>query len=152
MVALADWLQIVSYSQLEKLSSPIGHDLSHWSFRAFRLEILGDATCLKIFHSANDIATRVWSLVGCWSPGISMELHIGILIVYQYKFRDQHFNIRSIGRKYIRIIIGCKIWIIENLIGGKYAYIFYSNHMKSTLLAQDLYTCILKSTHLGFPT
>jgi hypothetical protein len=37
-----------------------------------------------------------------------MELHIGILIVYQYKFRDQHFNIRSIGRKYIRIIIGCR--------------------------------------------
>ena len=46
-----------------------------------------------------------------------MGLHIGILIVYQFKLRDQHLWILSIGRKYIRVIIGCKIWIIENLIG-----------------------------------
>jgi hypothetical protein len=69
-----------------------------------------------------------------------MGLHIGILFAYQFKPSDQHLRILSIGRKYIRIVIGCKIWIIENLIGGKYVYIFYSNHMKSTLLAQDLYT------------
>ncbi len=49
-----------------------------------------------------------------------MELHIGIQNVYQYKFRDQHLNILSIGSKYIRIIIGCKNLDYQKPIGGKY--------------------------------
>ena len=68
-----------------------------------------------------------------------MGLHSGILIVYQFENHDLYLRILSIGEKYILVVNGCKIWIIEDLIGGKYAYIFYSNHIKPTLLAQDLY-------------
>ena len=69
-----------------------------------------------------------------------MDFHIGILIVYQRKVRDQHLCILSIGRKYIRIIIGCRYLDYQKSYWGKMFSIFYSNHMKPTRLAQDLYT------------
>ncbi len=68
-----------------------------------------------------------------------MGLHFGILFVYQFEDRGLYLRILSICEKYILVVTGCRMWIIEDLIGGKYVYIFYSNHMKPTLLAQDLY-------------
>jgi hypothetical protein len=139
-------------SNWKNFLAPIGFDHSYWSFRTFRLECMGDATCLKIIHLANRIPNRIWSLDCSWSLEYTMELHIDILRGYHCGFsrsvlEDTKYWWNIFSDYYWRHNMDCR-----HSHWNKILFSFCTNHINSTLLAQDRYTWIVKSTQLVSPS